>query len=245
MFPSRQLKGHNRPITCFASTKNDNEKRILASGSEDRTVRLWDCNEQKSVKCFHKCFPGDIESIQFHPLKPYLLYVASGNRMFSFDIRNDAILQSTAFSMAEGFDDINCININHNGTQLAIADDSSLVYLMRLNEDGSFQPMGKQTRALQRVHENMVGTVSFANINKKNQIYTGGYDYICCNWDVDRCRPIKSVTIQTLAENETHDSANSVFNPPFINHLQVLEDKQLIALALGDGSVSLLHVYLI
>lgn len=239
MFPSRQLRGHTGPVTCLKGSSNTLDKKLLASGSEDKTVRLWDCNEQKAVKCLHKCFPSDIEAMEFHPLKSHLLYVGSGNMLYSFDLRNGSILQSIPFGTADGFEDINSLSMNNSGTQLAIADDSSLVYLMRINEDGSFQPMGKQPRALQRVHENMVGTIAFANINKKNHIYTGGYDYICCCWDVERCRPIKSADISTLEENKTND--NNFFNPPFINHLRVLEEKHLIALALGDGSVRNIH----
>ena len=40
--------GHEKPVTCMCYIRN--EPRYLATGSEDKTVQVWDCGEIKTSR---------------------------------------------------------------------------------------------------------------------------------------------------------------------------------------------------
>ncbi|CBZ53284.1 conserved hypothetical protein [Neospora caninum Liverpool] len=70
---------------------------LLASASDDGTVRLWDLREEKAVACIkHPLFlsaggsaedtTSNLGAVKFHPETYRLLYVACGSRLLLFDL---------------------------------------------------------------------------------------------------------------------------------------------------------------
>ena len=84
--PSVQLGGHKGPINAVEAALNGS---VFASGSDDKTLRLWDVRQSplRAQYCLCECFPEAIDSITFHPKDEHALYAASGNQVFVFDLR--------------------------------------------------------------------------------------------------------------------------------------------------------------
>ena len=75
------LKGHSNAVMCAAFSP---DARILATGSHDQTVRLWDVNDHKAVATLSNGFP--VGSLAFSPNGRTLIvggsqiYFVVGNR---------------------------------------------------------------------------------------------------------------------------------------------------------------------
>jgi len=68
-----KLRGHTETVWCLEIKE---EKKILCSGSEDKTCRFWDLNTNKATKCL--LHEEGVNSVCFHPKKDYLVFTASG-----------------------------------------------------------------------------------------------------------------------------------------------------------------------
>ncbi len=234
----KTLRGHRAPITVIDGSLNG----LIATGSEDRTVRLWDSHNGRAIKCFHNCFCEDIEAVLFHPTENNFVIVASGDQIFSFDIRSQGILCSTPLDClgnrkdvdGDFFQSINAMSINpHIGT-IAISDDSCSTYLVPLDENGHFDH-SKPIKSLKRIHNNIIGSISFNPNPKLHEVFTGGYDCQGCLWDLNRHRPLRTLEFQPL---ESFSNSNQILNPPFLQCAGYIEGGKYILCCLGDGSVS-------
>ena len=86
------LYGHTDGINCLAHWNS-----IAASGSDDGTVKLWDLSEYQCVSTIEGFFDKRIVSVCHNPRLINQLFVACGNRVMEFDLRN----QSTVVSLYE------------------------------------------------------------------------------------------------------------------------------------------------
>eukprot|EP00002_Diphylleia_rotans_P032349 TRINITY_DN6789_c0_g1_i2.p1 TRINITY_DN6789_c0_g1~~TRINITY_DN6789_c0_g1_i2.p1 ORF type:complete len:127 (-),score=18.39 TRINITY_DN6789_c0_g1_i2:117-497(-) len=101
---SEALCGHSGPITSFSAHSN-----FLLSGSEDKSVRLWDLRTRKSVRRLSG-IDDEISSVAFNSLESQIVYAASGQSLCMYDLRgSDRILinSSTIQSNGHHSDDIN------------------------------------------------------------------------------------------------------------------------------------------
>jgi WD40 repeat protein len=117
------------------------------------------------------------------------------------------------------------------------------IYLIPLSDDGHFIPPtveGKYYKSLRRVHNSLVGTVIFQT-NKRNELFSGGFDCNCGVWDVDLGRPIKSVTLQA---EDGYENNTQTLNPPFLHSLALVRDGKYLVAGVGDGSVRLFYINL-
>lgn len=69
------LSGHQKSVTCLAYS---NDKPWLASGSEDRTVRIWDTESGEEVERFHD-EDGCIQMVAFSPDSRWIASGSSRN----------------------------------------------------------------------------------------------------------------------------------------------------------------------
>ncbi|KAG0217447.1 WD repeat-containing protein 53 [Mortierella sp. GBA43] len=124
----------------------------------------------------------------FTPADSHTIYVGSGNKIYSFDLRMESLLLSTAMATKtyEGAEDeINQIQVNHRATYLAACDDAGDVRVLDLKTH-------KWMRSLERKHENtaqlafttpqIAMTVRFVP-KKELQAISGGMDKSIVAWD--------------------------------------------------------------
>ncbi|KAF2577477.1 hypothetical protein F2Q68_00006199 [Brassica cretica] len=74
--PSFTLQAHHKPATCVSY--NNSAPNLLATGSMDKTVKLWDLSDNKP-SCIASHIPnaGSLFSIDFSPDNPFLLAIVS------------------------------------------------------------------------------------------------------------------------------------------------------------------------
>ena len=243
-FIATKLRGHRASVTCL---QLDAEQQSLLSGSDDKTVRLWDVRTNRSTKCMLGCFEAPIEAVRFATSS--IVYAACSKAIYSFDLRFDGVLTKepvAQLSMGNGTDEISSIAINSKGDTLAAAMDSGVINIIPIRGNGSFCENAGSTRykRLTRVHTNIVSTISFKK-NNPRELLSGGFDYIGCVWEVDRGRPKCSTSFQlipaTVTEGDEPDEASNpmqMINPPFVMSMNYILDGRCVVAALGDGSVS-------
>ena len=225
----RSIRGHRSQVTCLHSSYNS---PLVASGSEDRTVRLWDRSTSRSVKCLHQCFTTSIEQVRFSKKDDHLIYVASADRIYCFDMRKDAVLDSAPLSVCcHEFTDITTMELSPAADSIVLSDDTDLVCRIDINSGGSF--VDDSMRKFRAVHTNSIGSMAFAD--KRNELYSGGFDFSIVKWDLDNARPINKLELTCF---ETIDSSNQMYNPPCVTQMPTIEDVPVLIAALGDGSVS-------
>ncbi len=238
IFITSRLTGHKKSVSCITVNPADNNN--LISGSDDRTVRMWDVRNttNKSTKCIAGCFNSGIESMTF--VNEHFLCVASGTSLFSFDVRFDGVLQRTPLSsVVDSFEEINQIVSHPKDSLIAVADDSGAVTTVPVSSTGVLSDNSSFSRykKLSRVHTNIVGSVAFRRPNP-SELTSGGFDSV---WDVARGRPTASVRLEHLADESPEGESsctNQILNPPFVQALEYVCGGRGVVFALGDGSVS-------
>lgn len=78
-----RLYGHTDGVTCLTFWN-----AIAVSGSDDHTVRLWDLKNGSCVQVLHGYFEKRIVSICHNPRTTKQLFIACGNNILEFDVRN-------------------------------------------------------------------------------------------------------------------------------------------------------------
>ena len=248
---TNKLRGHRGPVTCFEIAVG--QKDLVLSGSEDKSVRLWDIRTLRTSKCMTGCFSDTVEALKYG-VDPNLVYAASGCSVFLFDLRFEGVIckdSRAEVSCGETGDDINSIAINSKGDLLAVAMDNGLINLIPLQPKGIFCENSGSTRykRLSRVHTNIVNCINFKR-NNPRELLSGGFDCIGCVWEVDRGRPKVSIKFQQLERTDGgEDDAAAlgsnnpmqIVNPPFVMSMNYICDGRCVVAALGDGTVRILN----
>ena len=236
-----KLRGHKGSVNCLQLNAPE---QTLISGSEDKTVRLWDLRTNRTGKCVAGCFTSDIEAVRYGYDKN-VVHVATSNALFSFDMRFEGLLSKEPLSQvnfSENGDEVSSIALNSKGDTLAVAMDSGVINLLAMRANGTFCENAGATRykRLTRVHSNIVSTIQFKK-NNPRELLSGGFDYIGCVWDIDKGRPKVSSVFQPIPVSEESEDAApkmQLVNPPFVMHMSYMMDGRCVAAACGDGSVS-------
>ncbi|KAI8599142.1 WD40-repeat-containing domain protein [Dissophora ornata] len=226
--PSSFLIGHVAPVLTL-----DNRDWMLASGSEDKTCRIWDLRTNRVHKALAG-FESSVTTTSFTPADSHTIYVGSGDKIHTFDLRMESLLLNTtqATKMYDGAEDeINQIQVNHRATYLAACDDAGDVRVLDLKTH-------RWMRQLQRKHDNIAMTVQFVP-KKELQALSGGMDKLVVAWDFYKGRAMQLID----TDNPQPDGAQSkqLFNPPFVHSIAMHPSGTRVAIGLGDGSIQFLH----
>ena len=185
----KRFRGHRNVVTCLDICHNNalsSNDYAVVSGSEDKTVRIWDIKTGKASKCLSNCKHIN-EAIGSVAMYDKMVYCSSGNSLSVFDIRMETIILTQATIHVQNIcdDDINSIVISQNGKYLSIADDDGFVSIY---DRETLDP--KIT--LNNVHSSIVGSVAFRpsnnDVNIVHEIFTGGFVCLLCSWDYVKSR---------------------------------------------------------
>ena len=188
------LKGHSNYIYCFTASDN---KEILASGSSDKTIILWDTNSHNII-CTLSGHTGPVNCIKFYKSSQYLI---SGSADFSLKIWN-LELQREEFSF-----------IGHQGiiTSLILTNDPEVII------SGSDDKTIKAWNITERRQDYSL-TVHSAGVNSLaayyNSVITGSTDKSIKLWNISEP---KSVSVAPLSHQSNLDFTATVcgFNTPY------------------------------
>lgn len=232
-------------VTDTVSSVTDSSYVITTS--DDLTIRLWNCSSSSSssshaMKCYCGYGQEPINSLLCHPTNPHLFLGANSSTIFQFDMNSPGILSrdhialftlpSPSSSSGE-CSEISCFTLHPTDPNLlVIGDDDGVISLFHLQSQTI-------TKRLARVHSNLLGRVSFSPINP-NILLSGGFDSICCAWDIRRGRPFSNTSLVNFSHlNQSHESNLQIANPPFVHDLLHILHGRVLVCALGDGNLSL------
>jgi len=224
----RLFSGHKKAITCLSGNTNNTD--IIASGSDDKSVRLWDLRTGKCNKCIINSEP--IEAISFSTKSDHMIYVACGNKLKLYDLRSTEIIITDDVLCLDFSSDINALCLHQKGQYLALSDDTDSITIIDTLDDH------KIIKRLSRVHTNLISAISFRH-NFHYNISTGGFDCIACTWDFNSGRSISSTNFSR--ESITQNSAIPMINPPFVQSILYAFQGKVLVCGLGDGSIRLLN----
>ena len=83
------LKGHTNWIR---KAQFSYDSRMIASGSDDRTVKLWDVNQNGSLIHTFQDHTGMVADVKFHPDGTCLASAGSDKKIKIFDVRSHRLL---------------------------------------------------------------------------------------------------------------------------------------------------------
>ncbi|KAF8931917.1 WD repeat-containing protein 53 [Dissophora ornata] len=185
---------------------------MLASGSEDKTCRIWDLRTNRVHKALAG-FESSVTTTSFTPADSHTIYVGSGDKIHTFDLRMESLLLNTtqATKMYDGAK-------STRATYLAACDDAGDVRVLDLKTH-------RWMRQLQRKHDNVA--------------LSGGMDKLVVAWDFYKGRAMQLID----TDNPQPDGAQSkqLFNPPFVHSIAMHPSGTRVAIGLGDGSIQFLH----
>lgn len=147
-------KGHKDAVNCL-----DVADRLVASCSDDCTVRLWDSSTGKSSHLISGVFEDEpVNCVCFNPKNHNTVYAAAGKTVYGFDVRAlsaDGSPPEPLHRYTFNTDEINQIAIHpKQGNILAACDDDGEIQLIHLEQKRQFKQLRQQ-------HENICTTVAF------------------------------------------------------------------------------------
>ncbi|XP_074536063.1 WD repeat-containing protein 53 [Halichoeres trimaculatus] len=222
-------EGHSSSILCVGASSGP--EGLLASGSEGGEVTLW---SQEGTIVDRLTLPGedDCTSVVFAPAAPGPLYVSHGDTISVLDPRN--LKGPVEVFQGAGEEEINALALNETGSALAVADDSGAVRVLEL-------PGGKVCRTLRR-HTNICSSVAFRP-QRPNNLLSAGLDMQVMLWGLQKTRPLWTVNLQDVTEEEDHQQQpGQLFNPPLVHCVSVASCGNIVSCAAEDGRVHIMRI---
>ena len=222
-----KLTGHRSSINDIALSAQNSP--LLASASEDGTVRVWDQRCNKAIKCYREFFSSPPQLVQFSSSDPRSLFAACDNDVYELDLGTDGVLIRSSIRAlnrdAHRGSDINTLTTSPGA--VAIGDDDGRGCIFA---EGRDEPM-----VLEGAHSNLVGSVALSTTGETRAAYSGGFDSLLVRWDIDAGVESKSFNFASHYTGAT--------NPPFLHAIDVVSleqpDDHLVC-ALGNGLVCLM-----
>ncbi|XP_017280099.1 WD repeat-containing protein 53 [Kryptolebias marmoratus] len=224
--------GHSSSVLCVGASPGP--EGLLASGGEGGELTVWG---QDGAVVGRLCLPGeeDVTAVAFASAGPTRLYASHGDTVSMLDPRN---LKGPAEDFrGAGEEEINALALSEIGSALAVADDSGAVRILEL-------PAGKACRTLRR-HTNICSSVAFRP-HRPNNLVSVGLDMQVMLWGLQKTRPLWTVSLQDVAEEEEEENLlrrpGQLFNPPLAHCVSVSGCGNVLGCAAEDGRLHLMQI---
>jgi WD40 repeat protein len=163
--------GHSMDISCIAFSRVGN--RAL-TGSEDRSVRLWDLNSGKELKQLNR-HTGKVMAVAISPDGDYGLSGGRDNRLILWDLASGDPVHT--FTDHKNF--ITAVAFSADGKHALSADYDGSIILWELDKDNR-----RKIRTFVG-HEGPIWSLAFAPAAESRRFLSGGSDKRMLLWNMD------------------------------------------------------------
>jgi coatomer subunit beta' len=125
------LEGHSKGVTAVAFCPF-NDKPYLASGSDDKTIKIWDYTNKHCIFTFEG-HEDNISSLCFHPELPILISAAEDHTCKFWNVNVFKLEETKLF----GYETIWDISAQPNQNMIALGCEEGIIVLRM----GSDQPL--------------------------------------------------------------------------------------------------------
>lgn len=224
---SLKLTGHRASVNDVALSSLS--PALLASASEDGTVRVWDQRTNKAIKCYREFFSSPPQLVQFSSGDPRSLFAACDNDVYELDLSSEGVLFRSPVRVVNRGEhresDINALEIATGA--VATGDDDGRICVFTAGRE--------DTMVLKGAHSNLVGSLALSTAAETRAAYSGGFDSLLVRWDLESGEESKSFNFASHYTGTT--------NPPFVHAISVVSLEKTddhIVCALGNGLVCLM-----
>lgn len=179
--PTLTLDHHSKE--GFGLSWSNIEENVLATGSQDGTVAIWDIagGNNKPVHVFDDNAPADVNDVSFSYEHPYLLAAGSENRVLTiYDRRGTDFLKTKSSNARSGHSQgVNAVAFSpHNPTMVATggADRNLMIWDIRNLQE---------PQAILQGHSQDIVCVKWSP-HDKSVLASGGTDRRVKIWDISR-----------------------------------------------------------
>ncbi|GFE72225.1 WD40 repeat domain-containing protein [Chroococcus sp. FPU101] len=156
------LNGHQKAVTSIVFSP---DCQTLASGSDDRTVKLWDINKATSVYTFVGC-SAEIQTVVISSDGNLLIAGGFDQRITAWTLKNKALFSSF-------FGNLNSPN-SHNGAICQVAIENNRQFIVSGGTDGKVRVWNRYTGELKRTLNEHLATVWSVSISPNGEIIASG-----------------------------------------------------------------------
>ena len=216
---------HSDTITSISFTNDKIEKKLLATGSNDKFIKLFEINsdsndsnnnteENKKLKEIWKYqyHIYGINKIKFNSDNKYLLSGGNDLQVNMVDINSQSLLRNFRLDSI-----VTSLDINYSNNILAVATYNNLMYLFDIRSRSCICKM--------ICHSEPITDVKFSN--DSTVIYSTSYDSFFRIWDLFRFSALKTFSLE---------------NSPSINSIMLLENENFVMLNNFNSSLEIMDI---
>ena len=214
---------HSDTITSLSFTSEKSPKKLLATGSNDKFIKIFDINNNENnsnkeesnnikEKWKYKYHIFGINKIKFNSDNKYLLSGGNDCQVNIVDINSQSLLRNFRLESI-----VTSLDINYANNILAVGTYDNLMYLFDIRMRNCICKM--------ICHSEPITDVKFSQ--DSTVIYSTSYDSFFRIWDLFRFSPLKTFSLE---------------NSPSINNVLLLENENYVLLNNFNSSLEIMDV---
>lgn len=155
----KKMKGHSTFVNCCHPARRG--PQLVCSGSDDCTVKLWDCRKKLAAATFQNTY--QVTAISFNNSAEQIVSSGIDDDIKVWDIRKNAVL----YTMRGHTDTVTCITLSPDGSYVL---SNAMDNTVRIWDIRPYAPQERCVKILQGNQHNF----------EKNLLH--------CNWSPDGCK---------------------------------------------------------